>query len=405
MPYASMSRKAYAKFLQGEVYLAHQLMFRLRFQEAWTFGPEVQPLFPVPSCVLFAERHDAPVGAPLPTRVLAYSGTLPERDAHMSQAEANLEEAFAPWPDETTKPKEQMSPYGRTFRNGATLFPRRLVLVTDVAGTSMLPPNPEFPLVSGRVGSQDKKPWKAVPPPRGTVEKSFLQPVLLGQSIAPYRVLELFQAVIPWDEERGQLLDAHSAAKRGYPRLAKWLEKTELIWNEHKRGEQTFLEQCDYYGKLSGQFPISPIRVVYTKSGTNLVAAMVRDKSAIIDHKLYWAQAQTSDEALYLCGVFNSEVLRTAVERFQSQGQWGTRDFDKYVFYLPFPQFDINNVLHSALSESARIAERLASGVEIVQGEHFVRTRKRVRIALDADPVANRLEELVTDLLRSADCL
>ncbi len=405
MPYASMSRKAYAKFLQAEVFLARQLMFRLRFQEAWTFGPEVQPLFPVPSCVLFAERYDSSLAAPLPPRVLAYSGTLPERDADTAQAETNLEEAYGRWPDETSKIKEQMSPYEGAFRNGATLFPRRLVLVTAVPGTSVLPPNPEFPLVSGRVGSQDKKPWKTIPPPRGTVEKLFLRPILLGQSIAPYRVLEVFQAIIPWDEERSRLLDAHSAARRGYPRLAKWLENTELIWNEHKQGEQTFLEQCDYYRKLSGQFPISPIRVVYTKSGTNLVAAMVQDESAIVDHVLYWAQAQSTDEALYLCGVLNSEALRTAVEKFQSQGQWGKRHFDKYVFNVPFPRFDIDNTLHYALSESARLAERLASGVEIAQGEHFVRVRKRVRAALDHDPVANRLEELVTDLLHGAHSL
>ena len=56
MPYAAMSRQAYAKFRKGEAARFGHVEFRLRFTEAWTFGPDVQPLFPVPSCVLFAKK-------------------------------------------------------------------------------------------------------------------------------------------------------------------------------------------------------------------------------------------------------------------------------------------------------------------------------------------------------------
>ena len=46
------------------------------------------------------------------------------------------------------------------------------------------------------------------------------------------------------------------------------------------------------------------------------------------------------------CGILNSEALRAGVEQFQSQGQWGARHFDKYVFNLPIPKFDGNDPLH-----------------------------------------------------------
>ena len=51
LPHAALSRQAYAKFRTGEIPRSENL----RFTSAWAFGSEVQPLFPVPSCVLFAE--------------------------------------------------------------------------------------------------------------------------------------------------------------------------------------------------------------------------------------------------------------------------------------------------------------------------------------------------------------
>ena len=85
MPSAAMSRQAYAPFRSGEVARLGRVSFRIRFTAAWLFGPNVWPLFPVPSCVLFAEHHDSEAAAPLPDRVSAFAGTLPRRDADRSE--------------------------------------------------------------------------------------------------------------------------------------------------------------------------------------------------------------------------------------------------------------------------------------------------------------------------------
>ena len=277
MPYAALSRQAWALFRKGEVKRSSHVEFRLRFTAAWTFGPAVQPLFPVPSCVLFAEVHDASAAASLPAQVQAFTGTLPRRNADAQEADAHLSVTTAPWPAEASS--QEGSPYRSVFRNGATLFPRRLVLVEPAPMPGMLPPNPEFPIIRGRTGTQDKEPWKTVEPPQGRIKKDFLYPVLLGESIAPFRVLTPQQAVIPWDVEghgtnldldisagaapKQQLMDARTAAERGHLELAQWLEKTEALWEQHKRSPISFLQQCDYYGKLACQFPasVSPRRV------------------------------------------------------------------------------------------------------------------------------------------------
>ena len=398
MPYAAMSRQSYAKFRRGEVAQFGHIKFRLRFAAAWSFGPRVAPLFPVPSCVLFAGVHTEALPAPLPDRVAAFAGALPRRDADMAEAEATLEETAASWPAEAAD--DGGSPYRKRFRNGATLWPRRIVLVEPVEVTGILPSNPAFPLVRGRTGRQDKKPWRNVTPPSGPVEAAFLRPVLLGETIAPFRVLTPLRAVIPWDHETQQLLDADEAIRRGYSRLAQWLERTEALWEKSKLNDLSFREQCDYYGKLSRQFPIAPIRVVYTKAGTNLAAALVHDEVAAIDHSLYWAAAQTVEEACYLCGILNSEALRVGVESYQAQGQWGSRHFDKYIFNLPIPRFDGGNGLHRRLAAAARTAEDVARLVPIKEGAYFISTRKRVRDALKEHGITDTLENLVTELFQ-----
>ena len=395
MPYAAMSRQAYRHFREGIVGRLDREEFRLRFTRAWTFDAGVQPLFPVPSCVLFAERQVGAGQARLPEEVEAFSGSLPRRDADEAEAEASLTSVLGRWPSEASG--EGGSSYRKRFRQGAILVPRRLTLVERVT-TGTLPPNPETPLVLGRTGNLDKDPWKQVDPPRGTVEKEFLRSALLGECVLPYRVLPPREAVVPWENESGMLVDAAGASARGYRHLARWMDQTERLWNEHGRGRRALKDQHDYYGQLSAQFPLPGVRVVYTKAGKNLVAAVVSDASAVVDHTLYWGGVGI-EEAYYLCALLNSEGVRMQVEQYQAQGQWGARHFDKYVFNLAIPEFDRDEELHARLAAAGRTAEEVAAGVEVVPGEHFQRARKVLRAALADQGIAGRIEELVADLL------
>lgn len=395
MPYAAMSRQAYGHFREGIVGRLDREEFRLRFTRAWTFDAEAQPLFPVPSCVLFAERRVGSDPNRLPEEVEAFSGSLPRRDADESEAEAFLTSVVRGWPSEASG--EGGSSYRKRFRQGAILVPRRLTLVERVT-TGALPPNPETPLVSGQTGNQDKDPWKQLEPPRGTVEREFLRSALLGECVLPYRVLPPREAVVPWENESGALVDAAGASARGYRHLARWMDQTEQLWDEHGRGRRSLKEQHDYYGQLSAQFPLAGVRVVYTKAGTNLVAAVVRDGSAVVDHTLYWGCVGI-EEAHYLCALLNSEGVRMQVEQYQAQGQWGARHFDKYVFNLPIPVFDQEEALHGQLAAAGKVAEEVAAGFEVAPGEHFQRARRALRVALVDHGIARHIEELVAELL------
>jgi len=402
MPYAAMSRRQFEGFRKGVFgqrkarRKAERLIF-VRFTEAWAFSDDVQRLFLVPSCVLLAELMSADQRTRvLPETVLAASGTLPRRDATTEEAERALTWHERPWPSEHRA--EYESPYGARFRDGAVVFPTVLFRVQP-ASSGKLGANPLSPLVESRRTRLEKPPWRDLPSLRGNVEAGFLRPLYLGESIAPFRLLHPAVAVIPWDTQSKDLMDANEAQRRGFIHLGRWLADADSLWSQHGRGSRTLLQQIDYWGQLSAQLPSPRLRVVYTASGTLPAVALLRDKTAICEHKLYWAAAANAGEALYLMAILNSETARERVQHLQSRGQWGARDFDKVMFKLPIPQFDSKNTLHQRLARAAQRAERVAAEVKLREGEHFVRARGRIRETLREDGVANGIDELVAELL------
>ena len=61
--------------------------------------------------------------------------------------------------------------------------------------------------------------------------------------------------------------------------------------------------------------------------------------------------------------------------------------------------FDAANPLHGKLAKAAAKSEKVAAKVELKAGEHFPRTRNRIRQALIANGVAVEIEALVAQLI------
>lgn len=392
MPYAALSRQQFKGF-QSQRFSRGGNQF-VRFEEVWTFDENVQPLFPVPSCAIFAQRGAT---GPRPDTVVAFKGTLPRRDAGPEDADAALtRDQSAPWPAKGEGTGH--SPYKRAFRQGATVVPRRLWVVERVPA-SRFGANPEAPFVRSRTGRQEKAPWKDLEPLEGSVEMEFLWRLCLGASIAPHRLLEPVEAIIPWDPESNSLLTADQARARGYPGLSKWLTEAEGLWNAYRRRETlSLLRRLDFHKELTAQLPVAPIRVVYAASGTLPSAAILRESSALIEHALYWARVGSLEEARYLTAVLNSEALRVRVAARQARGQWGARHFDKLLVGL-LPRFSAKDPLHRDLAQLAERAERVAADVQLPERLYFVTVRGRIRDALTKDGVAGEIDRLVEKLL------
>ena len=135
MPYAALNRKQFAGFRKGSYggkSMGPNPFTWVRFDEAWAFDEGVQPLFPVPSCVLIGRRIEH---RPLPATVKAASGNLINRDASPGEAASRLTWTEEPWPQEPTFRKG--STYREKFRQGATMVPRVLCVVERVASQAI----------------------------------------------------------------------------------------------------------------------------------------------------------------------------------------------------------------------------------------------------------------------------
>lgn len=388
MPLAALTRAQFEKFRTG------RFGYNIAWDEAWTMDDRVVPLFPVPSCVVFGRKRA--IAKAMPKTVRSYSGTLPFRDASEAIADERLIVAEG-LPAPETAQRKGGSAYRDSFRQGAILIPRAFVLVErKVSGR--LGANPAAPLVASRRSTQEKRPWRDVAGLEGNVEREFLHPVLLGESILPYRLFRSFEGVVPVTAH-GRLLDSSRSREEGHDHLAAWMKSAENAWDTHGKGKRTFLEQLDYIGQLSSQFPVAPVRVVYAKAGSLPAACIIRDHRAVIDHMLYWTKPSSEDEAHYLCAILNSETARSRAEQYQARGQFGARHFDKVMFNLLIPLLDSKEPLHRELAEAGAEAERVAALVELKDGEKFQRARKRIRDALIEDGIAQDIEKLVEKLL------
>jgi hypothetical protein len=389
LPMAALTRGQFDPLRRGSFHTS-----RIGWDAAWVMNDDVQPLFPVPSCVVFGRR--TAVSKPLPDKVRVYLGTLPYRDAPEDVADKQLK-VLESAPALETAQHSGGSSYRKHFRNGATLFPRLFVFV-ERQQMGRLGADPSAPFVVSRRNNLEKKPWKDLPSIANRVEKEFLYPVLLGESVLPYRIFKPFEGVVPVTD-KGDVLDAAAALARGCDELHGWMSKSEAAWNEHRATEISLVQQFDYYGKLAAQFPIAPLRVVYAKSGTLPAAAILRDQKTINENRLYWSPVASENEAKYLVAILNSETARKRVEAYQSRGQWGARDFDKVIFNLPIPRFDSKNKIHAALAKAAADAEKIAAAIELPEGVKFQRARGLVRTALTKAGVAKRIDDLVAQLL------
>jgi N-6 DNA Methylase len=388
LPLAALSRGQFERLRSGSF-----MSVRIAWDEVWTMDDSVQPLFPVPSCVVFGRRRAT--SKPFPEKVRAYSGTLPFRDAPEEIADRRLKvRKGAPALDIAIF--EGGSPYRKMFRQGATLVPRVLCLV-ERRTMGRLGADPSAPYVASRRTNQEKEPWKNLPGIENKVEAEFLRPVLLGESILPYRIFRSFEAVVP--AAKGEVLDAEAAANRGFDGLHGWMKKAEKVWNANaESGTMTLIGRWNYHNELGAQFPLAPLRVVYAASGTNPAACILKEP-AVIEHKLYWSAPATEKEARYLAALLNSETARQHGESLQSRGQWGARDFDKVIFNLPIPHFNRSDPLHNAIADVAREAEVIAASVLLPENIKFQRARGLVRAALTEAGVAQRIDTLVARLL------
>jgi len=404
----------------------------LRFEEVWDLEG-VDPLFNVPSCVLFAEKESgAKLVYPIPGQTL--SGELGRRNAALKEAKESLaveEVRFALskvakrsfWSTAAAVQVRRASYYKEHFRQGATIVPRSFWFVEVTP--SPLGFNPSLPPLetAERAKEQAKDAYKGLVL-KGNVESRFLYATLLSTDLLPFGHLDYRLVVLPIEPsgEGYELIAAEEARKRGFFHLAGWLEEVEREWGKRRSAKAEridALEWLDYRRKLTSQNPQAHYKVMYPDVNRVMLSSVVHIPETftmaigqqemsltnfIVECGLYCFETDDADHAYYLCAVLNSSVLDRQLAPFRRRRQKAQPHVHKKIFDVaPIPQFDPSRKEHLRLAElgqacTQKVAEWLQSG-----GPGKIRSTGKLR-SMVREMLADELgqiDELVEPMLRA----
>lgn len=402
MPHGTLTRKPHHSFRGGK-WNAHSGVstgLTAAFEPAWELI-KIQTGFPMVSCVIFGSKVQQGQSASLPSETENWEGTFAKPSQTWPQVSSKTSITPSTIVQHDPDSPAPVSPYKSKFRQGALILPRMLVCVEELQA-GPLGAGAGRTSITSRRGNLDKAPWKDLPSITAPVGKEFIHDTYLGEHLLPYRITKPIKSVLPL--QNGVLMNKHTILSE--PGLRSWWEKAEQLWDENngKPDAGTLADRLNYHGQLEAQLGDStPYKVVYPKSGNRIAAAIINTPEAIIDHSIYWAPANTLDEARYLEAILNSPVLLERVKPLQAIGLLGARHFDKYVFMVPFGAFDAKNDDHMEVVRLAGVAEEVAAEVDISEAKTFQAARKLVDAALIANGVAAEMIEAMELILPVVD--
>ena len=391
MPNGVLTRGQSAGFRSGVFPLNKGGRTLAVFDTAWDISAISHRFFPRTACVIFGKRSDE--HRALPERVQQWSGKLPDPSAPWADVDQAIQRTTADRAS-LSDDEEAGSLYRGRFANGANLYPRLLIMVQPDKVPPLGVGEGRRPVRSSR-GTYPKGDWKSMDDMEGVIESQFIHRVLLGESVMPYMQQPPLEAVLPL--RKGQMMRDDEI--EDYDGLRRWWEKARRLQDKHAKSGLALDESIDHYHKLTSQFPIAPIRVVYGASGMHVTACRVTDPQAVVEHQLNWSTAQTIEEARYLCSVLNSVAVTKAVEPFMVSGKGGGRHISSYLWKVPIPLYDATDELHTTLADLGDQAEQFVSELDIKPSKAHGSMRAKIRKQLAGNELGQDIEAAVEKLL------
>lgn len=413
MPRSIFPADQHSNFRKGNI---KRVKFSLH--EIWDLD-NVKPLFKVPSCVIFAKKGKK---TRFPIKAEIFKGKLGTKNE-------NYEAAFPKITIENSRlflsrigkrdflSYEKIefvreSYYYKKFYRGAEILPQAFWLVdiqeTDLGYDAQKPPV----RTQSSVLRTAKKPWDDFVFEQN-IESKFVYEVIICSYLFPFSYRTSL-AVLPIEPAgSGFSLVRADLARGSYRLLAKWLEKAEKLWKEKRKQKRKFdiYQWIDYHKKLTRQNPKRKFKVVYNKTGKDIVATVVvmeKHKNRIIlaEATIYY-ETDNKDEAYFLASLLNSPKVNQLIKPMQAKGLWGERGVEKKLLEIPFPRFNDKKKHHRRLAQlglqsSKKAKEELNRILQEFKGEikpqHVARIRRQLRDTLQEE--LKEIDGLTENILR-----
>ena len=387
MPWSTLRSKVWEKFRSGKWSKTENGIHQDEWQSDMSELPwdlrnvKAPPFRQSDSCAIFIKRDDSG-SIEFPIRYEEWKGVGIEPDGSWSEIQGLI--------SRTIKNTPIMAPsdYFEHVRNGATIFPYGLVRIDADSMTSGGLGITRFNTVMSNQGV-----WKGLVF-RGQVEQEYVRKVVFSTDVAPFRLLNESFAVLPNVEilksDTPELMIAH------VQHFGRFWESVDSTWRDKKSQNSPLklVDQIDHLGKLTSQEIASDLyRVVYPSSGHRFFGLKLPG-SMIIEHKCYYINVGTNEEADYLAAVLSAQCLQRAfVESKVSSLDFGTYPLSS----IPIPKFDVANKLHCELSLLGERAESVAASVPLTGGSK--KMRSTIIQALEDDGVSGEIDRHVREFL------
>ncbi len=367
----------------------------------------ISPLFNMPACVLIGEKNGVQT---YPIKMVKYYTSTDSTNIRLKTLNALMPylKTVVAYYNPLDLDSSRVSGYYYKFRTGVSIFPRSFYFIDiiDVLN-GMIKAKSSDEIVKRFT----KEPWKVVL--EGLVEKDFLYYTLLAWEILPYSYIRLRPVILPIIKEKDKfkLIKIEDMVNLGVNGLANWFKKVDLMWRVRRTSasEKRFpsiFDRLNYGNLLDHQSPRNRFVVLYNATGSDLTSCIV-DRQAlpplfirsniikpvdfVADVKSWLYETNNLNEALYLCGVLNSDVVNELIKPLQPRGLGGARAIHRRPLLLNIPVFEPDNELHKAIAKYAKL------NIQFVKSQKTIRiSRKNVRRTL---PYQKNINELVKKLL------
>ena len=195
------------------------------------------------------------------------------------------------------------------------------------------------------------------------VPKRFFKKTLVSNVLLPFYICDLPLALIPYKR------DPNNGGQRIFTAAEFSALQTPVVrvFRKLRKGYQQFKTSSDdLYGdnvlnirfKLTNQkFVPGKFLVLYGAGGSNVAASYLpltnENVDIVVDQTLYYLVVDNEDEAVFVTGLLNSDVLSEAITIYQPSGRFGER----HIHTLPkffIPQYNSNNTDHTDFVDATR---------------------------------------------------
>ena len=239
-------------------------------------------------------------------------------------------------------------------------------------------------------------PWKDRAQQEGRVPKHWIRAILTSRDVLPFAVGTPGRCIVPAGKN-GALLE------RPEHECEFWKVLEDVYQNYRGKGRntpRTLVEQIDFNEKLSvqmGRGSVNENTVLYPVSA-DIMRATFTGAEGVIDSSLYYWQAPSKEEALYLVTVLNAECLREAFLQCRESG----RHFHQHPWRkVPIPRFNDGNRKHRELAELGTQAITAVGTCMATTPQHLgqVGISKRIRSCLHETGLAGGIDDAVRKIM------